>query len=190
MNNRWVVFCFTANAIELKVRKHFNMVGNEKKTSQKGGSAGKESLLNSKIFKKLPLKSLLLTVAVIALIMTLPNFRSQGALAIGMDDTRLGINHSIGGSTEAEYADIESIELVSSVDIGHMISGIGDEKSRSGIYENEIFGTYELYQYIAVESFIVIYKSDSVLMFNLSSIRKTEKFYEDLMESYNTYAKK
>ena len=126
--------------------------------------------------------TLIITIAIILGFSLFSMVKPQGALSIATDSESLGIAYSEDMSIQVELKDINSVEMVSDIEIGEMADGVDDGKIRCGTYENNTFGTYQTYQYIDVNKYIVVKTADFVLVFNLSSERKTESFYEELLE--------
>lgn len=154
----------------------------EKKAKKPGIRDIISKLKNMKIFKAMHLKSLLITMVVIIGIMVFPTINPQGVIIVGMDDTRIGIAYSEVSAIEIEFVDIKNVERVTYMELGEMISGDEDEQVRVGTFRNKVFDNYQLYQNISVGSNIVVITSDSTVVFNLNTLRKTEDCYEDIIE--------
>jgi len=105
-------------------------------------------------------------------------------LFVGQVKTYIG-NESIEvkglltSSTTVNYNEITSVEYVTSFDIGTREMGLGTIKLNLGTYNNKEFGKYKLYIYSKVNSFVVAKYGDKALVFNQSTVRDTEKVYNE-----------
>lgn len=158
------------------------MIGDEKQSNRRDFRYILGKLKDIRITKTLSLKSLFITIAIISFIVIFPMISPAGGLTVGIDDDSIGISYNIDNAVQLRFADVQSAELINVVDAGRLISGNEDEKIKFGTFNNEIFGDYQLYQNTSVEKYIVIHTDEVVVVFNLSTLRKTESFYDELME--------
>jgi hypothetical protein len=110
-----------------------------------------------------------------------------GAISVQFDKELLGISGIGKQHIFIHYNDIESVELVNSIDIGIPVQVSDWNNGWSGIYQNGVYGQYTLFAYSQPGLFIVMrYMNDekrpSVAVFNEKSEKRIQNLYSVLKE--------
>ncbi len=79
------------------------------------------------------------------------------------------------------YQDIDGVELERDIDYGSRRSGYAGNELLSGNFRNDEFGNYKLAVYKSTDECIAVHHSGGILVFNLDSSDKTERYYNDLL---------
>lgn len=105
---------------------------------------------------------------------------NSGSVTVQINDDVMGVAAN-GTTIFVELADVTSVELVDSIDIG----GAEETESKvySGKYENDEYGTFDLLAYKSSEHFIVVHHSGGVLVYSLKTTKLTQSSYETLLEN-------
>lgn len=109
---------------------------------------------------------------------------NSGSIDATVGEDSMTVSGTNAGSTTVTYNTIQDIELVTSMDIGDMTSGIGNSKISAGewvVDEYDDFGDCYLFVYNNVSSYIVITTNNKYVVFNCSSVDDTEQLYDELL---------
>jgi len=124
-------------------------------------------------------------IMIVALVFSFLFYRSKTSQDIYMEPGEESIYLKSRSDDECTvlYEDITSVSLVSasSLDYGTMTAdGHEGKKYKSGIYENEEFGTYSLFVSTSVDNAIILKTADTACVFNFESEDNTEAVYNAL----------
>lgn len=132
------------------------------------------------------------TFATSLLILVLFFFLFQGSLVSPVTIDLTGETMTLSGTGEyavtLPYAEIVSIALTDSLDLGEMVDGTSDNNGSSGVWQNSQWGEYSLFTGAKMTRYIVVAREDgSVVVFNYENDSSTELFYtslRDMLEGY------
>ncbi len=109
---------------------------------------------------------------------------NSGSVSVVEGDTSLTVSATNAGSTTIKYSSVEDLELVTSIDIGELVGeGISNSKIVAGEWEcdkYDDFGTYYLFAYADVDTYIVITTNSKYVIFNCDSDEDTEELFNSL----------
>ncbi len=97
-------------------------------------------------------------------------------------DGSLQIRGYSGYTIDVAYTEIESAELLKDLDYGVLIEGTDKKKEKSGIWENEMFGEYQLCVNTAINDCIILRTASDTLVINYESAKSTENLYEAILK--------
>lgn len=105
----------------------------------------------------------------------------SGSVSAEMDDNWLGVIGPGGAPIFVALEEITQVRLADAVDFGKRLEGEEAKTTRSGRYENDVFGVYTLCVYPDSAPYIVVtYGEGETLVFNLKKTKQTQEIYEDL----------
>ena len=103
-----------------------------------------------------------------------------GSVKTVLGDDALTVSASFFPGMTVAYSDIDSVELVSGLDIGQRDVGIGSMQLQAGRYENALYGVYRLYSYANCRSYVVIRHGGEVLVLNAGDDSATQLLYASI----------
>ena len=112
--------------------------------------------------------------------------RKTEGISIAVEKDYLSLSHSSGESFDISYQDILSVEETQDLNPGKNISGIETKNYMFGIWENDVYGKYNLSIYSNVERYVVVKTSEKIVVFNLESLDATDNFYKSFTELIRT----
>ena len=105
-----------------------------------------------------------------------------GEITCTLDQNTLRIEATYAEDLTISYADIDTVELRETFDIGVRSFGFSSAKLSTGIFQNDEWKDYTLYAYNACDCMILIRSEGKVLAINAKTTEETQKLYADLME--------
>ncbi len=102
-----------------------------------------------------------------------------------LDDELLALSVDSYAPVFIPLEDIRTVTLLETLGGWELLDGASDEKFISGSCHTESCGNARLFAYIDVPAFIAIETSNETLIYNLSTVGKTEKDYQKLLDSIN-----
>ena len=79
------------------------------------------------------------------------------------------------------YAEIQFMELREGLDYGMLVSGVDGKKEKSGTWENEEFGEYQLCVDAKVSSCIILHTKTGIQVVNIESDKSTAGLYKAIL---------
>lgn len=104
-----------------------------------------------------------------------------GDITYSCTDSALRIETSYVNGLELPYADMDSIELRESFDVGVRAAGFGSPRLSMGAFQNDEFELYTLYSYNSCESMILIRSGNKTLAINCQTQEQTAALYQSLV---------
>ena len=96
------------------------------------------------------------------------------------DDKEFTVEATYYDDLTINYADIESIELDDSFDVGMRVYGFNSARFNLGNYKNEEFGNYTIYAYTQCDSCVVIKIGGKTLAINGIDEEQTRSIYNEI----------
>ena len=127
-----------------------------------------------------PWKTLALWVIVIAVFAVF--FQPRRPVRAEAEEGSLAITGASGYTAVIRYEDVTGMELRDSLDYGTKLDGTDSRKEKSGTWENDEFGTYELCVSAKFPTCIVLTTEAGTTVVNFESERSTRSLYEALGE--------
>lgn len=127
---------------------------------------------------------LIILVVCVATVLVAWLAANSGSIDVAMGDSSLTVSSANAGSTNIAFNTIQDVELVTSIDIGEMTSGIGNSKISAGEWsldDYDDYGDCYLFVYNSVSSYIVITTNNKNVIFNCSSVDDTEQLYDEIL---------
>ncbi len=109
---------------------------------------------------------------------------NSGSIDVVIEEDSMTVSSTNAGSTTVAYNTIQDIELVKSIELGAMTSGVDNSTISAGewvIDEYDDYGDCYLFVYNNVSSYIVITTNNKYVIFNCSSVSDTEQLYDELL---------
>lgn len=105
-----------------------------------------------------------------------------GTITVQTDAQKLGVLGTSQGPSFVPFSDVTELQLLDGLEFGTCLEGDETANTLSGIYENDLLGTYVLHVYKEKSPYILVrYGQDEALVFNQKSEKSTQKVYEDLV---------
>ena len=102
-----------------------------------------------------------------------------------VDDELMALSADSYGPVFISLTDIRAVTLADSLGSWSLLDGTGDEKFVLGACHTEAWGDARISAYLSVPAYIVIETDTQTWIYNLSTMRETEKDYEKLLNSIN-----
>lgn len=118
----------------------------------------------------------MIVIAVLAMFMKPRHMVSTEAF-----DGYLTIQGNSGYTISIVYDEIQYIELRENLDYGTVVNGLDEKKEKSGIWENEEFGEYQLCVNAKIDTCIILYMEPGIQVINFESDKSTESLYEAIL---------
>lgn len=123
-------------------------------------------------------------VVIIALSFILKPGRSTSCVA---QDGSLLVTGKSGYSLTIVYGDLTSVELCQDFNYGERIDGVDDKSEKSGAWQSDALGTYQLCVNPKVRPVILLRTADSVMVINFESKDSTQALYEAILKQIKQY---
>ena len=120
----------------------------------------------------------LICFAVIILAATVFFLKNGSEEALNWDDTQLQLTVSEDTTYSIPYDQITRVALVEDAQFGVCLSGEDTKKHQSGIWQNELLGSYVLYAYPGASPVIQISTAEEDYWIALDNSDMTTEFYE------------
>lgn len=130
--------------------------------------------MDEKVFNKKKVIITIILIAIILLLLLIPK-----NVKVSFEDTDFRVSASTYKST-IEYSKITEVKLLDEFEIGTRVFGFGGIVNDIGDYRNNV-GKYRLYIHSEIEKYISVNTEDGLVVFNLSSVEKTEEVYNELL---------
>ena len=125
--------------------------------------------------------NLILFVVLIVVVAVLTMCQSSTAIRIAYGDELMGIS-SKDYSANVAYEDVASLELLEDPDLGATAGGKNRPELKTGLWENQSWGTYYLcFNPNATNCVVVHLKDGQVLVFNNNTNENTAATYEEFL---------
>ncbi len=124
---------------------------------------------------------ILLIALVVALLCSVAAVVFTGDVIYTLTETALRIETSYVAGLELPYADMDSVQLLESYEVGQRVDGFGSVRLSMGAYQNGEFELYTLYSYNTCDSFILIRSGQRALVINAKTAEETAALYETLL---------
>ncbi len=123
-------------------------------------------------------------LAVIILFTVLFGRGEESAIELQFEDTQMSIHGPSGapGPVTLNYADILSLSLRDSLDLGTFESGLNTESCQFGVWRGGELGSYTLCACPAASEYIVLETAEGTVAFNYQDDDATEHLCEALLE--------
>ncbi len=109
-----------------------------------------------------------------------------GDMSVSYNDSSFTIEATYYDDVTINYADIESIELDESFDVGMRVYGFNSARFNLGNYKNEELGNYTIYSYTQCDTFIVMKIDNKVLVLNGKNAEETRIIYNEIFSKWET----
>lgn len=123
---------------------------------------------------------ILTIVLVVAILCCVAAVMFTGEITYTCTDRALRIETSYVNGLELPYADMDSIELRESFDVGVRAAGFGSARLSMGAFQNDEYELYTLYSYNSCESMILIRSGNKYLAINCQTPEQTATLYQSL----------
>ncbi len=97
-------------------------------------------------------------------------------------ETVLYLKAYTGEELSVAYQDIQKITLYDTFEPGEQVSGSDNLRVRSGVWQNDTWGEYQLFDVKKIDGCIALETSDEVIVFNYESDSVTQQLFESLQE--------
>lgn len=129
--------------------------------------------------------SILISVIVITAVLLFVRNRMQQNIYVEPRQDAFYLKSCAGDEALVPYEELTAVSYEEGLDPGTLKEGTDDKKVKSGTWENERFGEYQLYALPKVTSYVILTTADGVTVFNYESANTTKQIYDafyDLME--------
>lgn len=120
----------------------------------------------------------------LVIILILAKVMNSGSVtAVTVEENGLSFAAESGYTSSLKWDEVKSVEKRDVLDYGTLVEGSDTAKEKSGIWNNEEFGNYELFVSPKISGCIVCtLQSDQVIVLNYESEESTDSFYEAILE--------
>lgn len=109
------------------------------------------------------------------------------SLEVAVDANTLGVAGPEEYTHFIALADITEVTMIEEFEAGEAVDAIDSKTMYVGIYENELFGEYEIIAYQSCTTVIAVYTQDAVFVVNGTSESATQKYYDTIAEAADGY---
>lgn len=117
------------------------------------------------------------------------------SILTGSDSLELAVDaNTMGVAGPEDYthfialSDITEVTLIEEFDAGEAVDAVESDTMYVGIYENDLFGEYEIIAYQSCTTVIAVYTEDAVFVVGGASESRTQSYYETISEAVENYA--
>lgn len=122
-------------------------------------------------------------VWIVVILILSRSMSGEQKVAVTVEADGLSFQTESGYTSELKWDDISAIELREELSYGTLVEGTDNSKEKSGIWNNEAFGEYELIANAKVASCIVCFtESGRILVFNYESEESTSSLLTAIQE--------
>lgn len=125
--------------------------------------------------------SMVMFIAVIAILSLF--MRGKPTLAYTFNEDGFAIETAEGYTASVAWTDIESVQEVDHIDFGDLVDGYETQKERSGVWNNQTYGTYSLCTDSTVDKYIVLQTKQGVMIINFESDQSTDNLTEAIQKN-------
>lgn len=110
------------------------------------------------------------------------------SLELAVDANTLGVAGPEDYTHFIALSDITEVTLIEDFDAGEAVDALESDTMYVGIYENDLFGEYEIIAYQSCTSVVAVYTEDAVFVVGGASESGTETYYDTIAEAVENYA--
>ena len=104
---------------------------------------------------------------------------SEKVVGVTVESDGLSFETDSGYASQLKWDEIQSLELRESLSYGTLVEGADDGREKSGIWNSEEFGEYELFSNAKLNRCIVCRRENGqVIAFNFESEESTKSLYD------------
>lgn len=120
----------------------------------------------------------------VVVILVLSQFMgNQSSVSVALAEESLTLTAASGYTAQLLWEDIASVELRDAFDCGTPVDGTDGDKEKSGVWQNDELGEYQLFFNTKLSSCIIcLTKAGDPIVFNFESEESTESLYNAILE--------
>ena len=104
---------------------------------------------------------------------------SERVVGVTVESDGLSFETDSGYASQLKWDEIQSLELRESLSYGTLVEGVDGSREKSGIWNSEEFGEYELFSNAKLNRCIVCRReTGQVIAFNFESEESTKSLYD------------
>lgn len=110
------------------------------------------------------------------------SFNGGPAAMVELSPDGMKLNSSAGVTTQVMWDQVAQAEIRSDVDYGTCVSGTDTGKEKSGVWQNDEFGEYDLYIDPKIDSCVACLLEDGrYVLVNVENAKTTKSLYEQIL---------
>lgn len=132
--------------------------------------------------------NLIAIIAIFVVVTGISVFKGGGAILLDFGEEALSISGVEDFSHTVRYRDIDTIELLTSADLGTAVNGGTSGRYSYGVWRSDSWGDYTLCATSAADSFIIITEINGhITVFNYQNASDTELLFEAFRQRLAEY---
>lgn len=109
--------------------------------------------------------------------------KGEKIVGVTMESDGLSFETDSGYASQIKWDEIQSLELRENLSYGTLVEGVDGNKEKSGIWNSEEFGEYELFSNAKLQRCIICKReSGQVIAFNFESEESTKSLYDAILK--------